>query len=397
MKKGIILLQTMVAVFSLLLITTPLEAAEEFKIGVMLPLSGTASTYGIPQLYEMQMAVEEINSRGGVTVAGKKFILTLVEYDDKGTPAEGVSILEKLVNRDKVKIIFGPVASNIIAAVAPKIGDRVIIMTTGTITSGYTDLGNPNIFRPHLSVIAIAQGTVDFMTQDLGIRNLGFLAGKVQFSYEIMPIFEKEFKKEGGKISVDYVDLNATNVYPQLTSLWVNRPDAIFYSGYPDQYALICKQMHELGVKPKNRLGLTGGTTDQLLAVASADILEGCYDLAATTTEVLIHLKNQKAIEFDKKFRKKFGVAPTSPGGMKSHDLVYMVAHALKNAGSTTDLVKIRTALQNMGKFDEMIVDHPTVNGKIFNAKNEVYFGGCVRQFRNGKMEFVKLTKPLGL
>jgi branched-chain amino acid transport system substrate-binding protein len=397
MKKGIIVLLTMFAVYSFFLSTSSLEAAEEFKIGVTLPLSGTASTYGIPQLDEMQMAVEEINSKGGVTVAGKKYTLTLVVYDDKCTPAEGVSVLEKLISRDKVKIILGPVCSNVITASAPKIVDRVIIMTTGTVTSGYTELGNPNIFRPHTSCIATTQGAIDFMTQDLGVRNLGFLAAKIQFSYEMMPMLEKVFKKEGSKFSVDYVDLNATNAYPQLTSLGGNQPDAIFYAGYPDQGALMLKQMHELGIKPKHRLTWTSGTTAQFLAVTSADILEGFYDVAASDINVLIELKNPKAIAFDKKFRDKFGVAPTSPGGMKSYDVVYMVAKALEKAGSTTDLVKIRTALQNMGRFDEMILDYPTVNGKIFNAKNEVYFGAAIRQFRNGAMRLVKLTKPVGL
>lgn len=157
------------------------------------------------------------------------------------------------------------------------------------------------------------------------------------------------------------------------------------------------KQMYELGIKPKNRITWTSGTTEQFLAVASADILEGFYDVAATTLELLIQLKNQKAIEFDKKFRKKFGVAPSSPGGMKSYDVVYMVAKALEKAGSVTDLVKIRTALQNLGRFPEMVLDYPTVNGKIFNAKNEVYFGAAIKQFRKDKMELVKLTKPMGL
>ncbi len=387
----------MFVAYSFFLPTGSLEAAEEFKIGVTLPLSGTGSTYGIPQLDEMQMAVEEINSKGGVTVAGEKYTFNLVVYDDKCTPAEGVSVLEKLISRDKVKVILGPVCSNVITATAPKIGDRVIIMTTGTVTSGYTELGNPNIFRPHTSCVATTQAAIDFMTQDLGVRNLGFLAAKIQFSYEILPMLEKEFKREGRKLAVDWVDLNATNAYPQLTALGANKPDAIFYAGYPDQGALMLKQMYELGIKPKNRITWTSGTTEQFLAVASADILEGFYDVAATTLELLIQLKNQKAIEFDKKFRKKFGVAPSSPGGMKSYDVVYMVAKALEKAGSVTDLVKIRTALQNLGRFPEMVLDYPTVNGKIFNAKNEVYFGAAIKQFRKDKMELVKLTKPMGL
>jgi len=63
-RSIIILVLSMIVVFSFLSFLGKSEAAEEFRFGVMLPLSGAGSTYGIPQLNAIKMAVEEINGKG---------------------------------------------------------------------------------------------------------------------------------------------------------------------------------------------------------------------------------------------------------------------------------------------------------------------------------------------
>jgi branched-chain amino acid transport system substrate-binding protein len=380
----------MIVVFSFLSFLGKSEAAEEFRFGVMLPLSGAGSTYGIPQLNAIKMAVEEINGKGGITVAGKKYALSPIVYDDKGFPSEGVTIFEKLVNFDKVKVILGPVNSGNVMAIAPKVGDQTILMTTGTIVSAYTELGNPYIFRPHTSVKNIINALLDFMTKDLDIRSLGMVASKNPVTIEQINAIEAKFKKEGRAFWVEYCDLQATNLYPQITSLATKKPDAMYPMGYPDQTALTYKQMHELGLAPKYRISTSAGSTEEFLRVTSADILEGCYEAGAATLDTVIQSGSVKAIEFYKRFKEKFGVAPSSPAGTNSYDVVYILAKAVENSGTVTDLVKMRTALQNIGKVEQTILDYPVVKGKIFNEKNEIYVGGALRQFRNGEFKFIK-------
>jgi branched-chain amino acid transport system substrate-binding protein len=367
-----------------------LQAAEEFKFGVCAPISGAGSTYGIPQVNGIKMAVEEINAKGGITVAGKKYILTPIIYDDKCVPSEGVTVFEKLVNSDKVKIILGPICSGNVMAIAPKVGDKVILMTIGSIVTGYTELGNPYIFRPHTSAKNINKGTVIFLTKDLDIRNLGIIASKNPVSFEQIQAIEEAFKKEGRNLSIEYCDLQTTNLYSQITSLTAKKLDAFAFCGYPDQAALTLKQMNELGFNPKYRLSLASGTVDEYLRIVSAEVLEGCYEVSSPTIDVWIQSGSTKALEFYKRFKEKFGIGPSGPAGCNSYDVVYIIAKGLENAGTITDLVKMRTALQNIGKIEQTVIDYPIVNGKMFNEKNEVYFGASIRQFRNREFKFIK-------
>ena len=389
-RKVIGLVLFVVLTFVFFMFSGQSQAAEEFKFGVCAPISGAGSTYGIPQVNGIKMAVEEINAKGGITVAGKKYILSPVLYDDKCVPSDGVTVFEKLVNFDKVKLILGPICSGNVMAIAPKVGDQVILMTVGTIVSGYTELGNPNIFRPHTSVKNIDKGTVDFFIKDLDIRSLGIVASKNPVSFEQMKDIEEAFKKGGRNLSIEYCDLQTTNLYPQITALATKKPEAICFGGYPDQAALAFKQMHELGLSPKYRLSLASGTAEEYLRIVSAEVLEGCYLVAAASIDAVIQSGSKKASEFSKKFREKFGIGPSWPAGCNSYDVVYIMAKGLENGGSITDLGKMRTGLQNIGKVEQTIIEYPTVNGKMFNEKNESYIGGAVSQFRKGQFIFNK-------
>jgi branched-chain amino acid transport system substrate-binding protein len=393
MKKTAIII-LLVTVFTLFVTFKQSQAVEEFRFGASLPLSGPGSVWGVSQHNAVKMAVEEINGKGGITVGGKKYMLAPLVYDDKGAAAEGISIFEKLTTRDNVNVMIGPLNSNIISALAPKIGERAIVLTVGTIVSDYTKLGNPNIFRPHLNNEIVGKGTVDFLMKDLDVKELGFIASKIQFSYELVDIVKKEFEKEGRKYKIEYADLPSTNLYPQLTSLGKVK-DTVFYSGYVEQAALMVKQMKELGIKPKNTVLYATGTSEEYMRVSTPEIMEGVYEVCGVTIDALISQGSKKALEYDKRFKEKYGIGPAFPAGCTAYDAVYILARGVENAGTTTDIVKIRTALKNLGKIPETITDYPLVNGKMFDKDNNAYTGGAIKQFRNGKMQFIKFHSLL--
>ncbi len=85
-------------------------AAEKtpIKIGIVLPLSGGLELFGQQGVQGAKMAVAEINAAGGV-LGGQKFEL-LIE-DDKTDPKTAVEKVNKLIMRDKVHAILGPITS----------------------------------------------------------------------------------------------------------------------------------------------------------------------------------------------------------------------------------------------------------------------------------------------
>lgn len=117
-------------------------AAQTIKIGVIQPLTGAFAAAGTDVTNGAKIAVDEINSKGGVL--GKK--LELIIEDSKSNPTEASSVAEKLMVRDKVPVLMGASGSNATLAVMPKLMEYKVPMLVETSSAGkITTLGNPYI------------------------------------------------------------------------------------------------------------------------------------------------------------------------------------------------------------------------------------------------------------
>ena len=84
-------------------------AQAPIKIGVLCPLTGGGAVYGVPAMAGHQLAVEELNAKGGIM--GRK--IESIERDDKLNPAAASSTMKELITKDKVDIVLGGLASSV--------------------------------------------------------------------------------------------------------------------------------------------------------------------------------------------------------------------------------------------------------------------------------------------
>ena len=117
-------------------------ADETYKIGVIAPLTGSVSVYGIAVKNAAEMAKEEINAAGGI--GGK--MVELVIMDDKGDSTEGVSAFNKLVS-DGITTILGPVTSGVTGAVTSIANSEGVVMLTPTATADTITTESDYVFR----------------------------------------------------------------------------------------------------------------------------------------------------------------------------------------------------------------------------------------------------------
>jgi len=95
-------------IFSMVIPAGILAEKDPIKIGVVLPLSGGLELFGQQGIQGAKMAVAEINAAGGV-LGGRKF--ELIIEDNKTDPKTAVEKVKKLIMRDKVHAILGPITS----------------------------------------------------------------------------------------------------------------------------------------------------------------------------------------------------------------------------------------------------------------------------------------------
>src|SRR3972149_6466637 len=82
-------------------------AQEPIRIGAMYPLTGGGAIYGVPALAGHQLAIEELNRRGGIM--GRK--VESIERDDKMNPSAASATMKELITKDKVHIVLGGLSS----------------------------------------------------------------------------------------------------------------------------------------------------------------------------------------------------------------------------------------------------------------------------------------------
>ena len=110
---------------------SPTQAADPIKIGLSLALTGGGASPGKMILAALEFWRDDVNAKGGLL--GRP--VELVYYDDQTTPANVPGIYTKLITVDKVDLLLGPYATNMVAPAMP------VIMQNNKMTISFTAIG----------------------------------------------------------------------------------------------------------------------------------------------------------------------------------------------------------------------------------------------------------------
>ncbi|BBM88445.1 branched-chain amino acid transport system substrate-binding protein [Spirochaetota bacterium] len=120
MKKLIKLFSLAVVTISLVVSSSVAKVdGDTIVLGAAISLTGKYSTNGKHTKNGYDLAVREINKKGGVTVNGKKYKIEVKYYDDESTPARAAQLAERLIKQDGIQFLLGPYSSGLTKAMAP--------------------------------------------------------------------------------------------------------------------------------------------------------------------------------------------------------------------------------------------------------------------------------------
>ncbi|HBQ21508.1 MAG: ethanolamine utilization protein EutJ [Deltaproteobacteria bacterium GWA2_38_16] len=377
MKKVNFLLLSTLLIFSLTSCTKKTDQ-NVIKVGEYGSLTGSEATFGTSTHNGIMLAIDELNSAGGI--AGKK--IKVITVDDQGKPEEAASAVTKLITSDKVAVILGEVASSRSLAGAPIAQRYKIPMVSPSSTNPkVTQVGN-YIFRT--CFIDPFQGKVmaNFAKNTLKAKKVAILRDvKSDYSVGLAEFFTKTFTDGGGKVVVDLsytagdIDFKA-----QLTTIRSKGVEAIFVPGYYTEVGLIARQAKELGVSVP-LLGGDGWDSARLTEIAG-NSLDNSYFSNHYTAES----KDPRVAEFVEKYKKVFGQVPDGLAAM-GYDAALVLIDALKRAKTLTP-DDIRDALAATKNFQ-------AVTGVIsFNDNRDAEKAAVVLAVKNGQFKFVETVNP---
>lgn len=351
----------------------------EIVIGQYASLTGSEATFGISSDNGLKMAVEEINSQGGIL--GKQ--IKLVTEDNQGKTNETQTVVQKLIQRDKVVAVIGEVASSRSKAGAPICQQNKIPMITPASTNPEVTAIGDYIYR--VCFIDPFQATVmsKFAINSMKVTKVALLVDtKNAYSTGLADSFRKIFVEMGGQIVEEQkYSAGDKDFKAQLTSIKAANPEAIFIPGYYTDINLISIQAREIGITIP-LFGGDGWESEKLTEGKAKDALEGCF----FSTHVSAEDPSPKIQGFIQKYKAKYGSTPDAMAFL-AYDAGMILFDAIKRANSTEG-AKIKDALAQTK-------DYSGITGTItINDQRNAIKPAVVMQIKDGKFTYKETIAP---
>ena len=349
-------------------------ALSEVNIGTAGPMTGQYASFGAQMKAGAEMAVADINAKGGVL--GQNLVLSI--GDDACDPKQAVAVANGMVDK-KVVFMAGHFCSgSSIPASQVYNEEKILQISPASTNPKFTDQGLANVYR--VCGRDDQQGEVAgaFLAKTYKGKKVAILHDKTAYGKGLADETLKNMNKAGLKEAMYEAYTAGEKDYTALVSKMKQAGvDAAYVGGYHTEAGLIVRQMREQGMKTQLISG-DALVTDEYWAITGA---AGEGTLMTFSPDPR---KNAKAAPIVKKFRDK-GIEPEGYV-LYTYAAIQVFAEAANKAKSTklADLNKVL----HKDKFD-------TVLGSIsFDKKGDVTSPGYVWYvWKSGKYDYVTAQK----
>lgn len=313
-------------------------------IGAVLPLTGASASIGDDQRRGIELALEKINSEGGVL--GEPF--RVIIEDSGGRAPSALDAAKKLVDVDKVPIVMGEYSSGITIPIAQYLtGNNAVHINIGSSSDQIRALPDGSY-----SMLGLDDVSSEFAADDLinmGYKTAVFIGPNNAYGQGVEKYLSEAFEKRGGKMLSTLLYTPGQSTYRrELQQLARAQPDVYVYSAYGQEASVINREAFDLGLNSEPWYGiyLTMCTTDTPPQAAEGHM---GIELSAFGD----HSKDYVAA-----YKEMFGEDLRSTFSSYAYDGVILAAKAIEQAGST-DPAAVKEAIQTIGR------DYLGVTGEI--------------------------------
>jgi branched-chain amino acid transport system substrate-binding protein len=356
------------------------------KIGVIAEAQAVAGS-SIPQA--AQIAADEINAKGGVD--GRK--IEIVSYDNHSSSADSVRAFQRAVNDDHVNAVIGSYISEVVLALEPWASRlKTVFITPGAASDVITQNiakdyeHNKYTFHGYLTSGALAglvcDAAKDMLVDGLKMKTAVIMSEDAAWTGPLDAGYEACLPKIGLKV-LDHVRFSpdTTDFTPIFNKIEASKPDVII-TGVSHVGTQPTVQWKSQQV-PIPMFGIASQATNSTFwkdtnGATDSVIYQGVSGPGVAVTP--------KTLPFVDAFSKKYGNMP-SYAGYTAYDDVYIIADAIKRAGSV-DSDKLVDAMEKtdyvgtIGRVQFLPKGDPHVHGL---KTGEGLITGLMLQWQDGK------------
>ena len=332
-------------------LSAPALAADSLKLAITGPFSGGSAPMGVSMRDGAKLAINEINSKGGITVGKAKLKIEVIERDDEAKNERGALIAQELSAMPDLSGVIGSVNTGVVMA-----GDRHL-----------EEKGITKIITPAAGSASMTQWVGK--AQDLPIFRFAAHDG-IQASMVVEEAIKRNFKKvailhdatnygvsgrddlvnqihkQGDKLQVvatEKFNIGDKDMTAQLLRAKQGGAEAILIWAIGPELAAVANGRAKMGLQAP----LIGGWT---LSMSNFIDNAGKNGNGALMPQTFIEDPiTPKAKSFIEAYHKTYGVTriPSAVSAAQGYDAVYLFAAAVKQAGSG-DTKKIKAALEDL-------------------------------------------------
>ena len=350
--------------------TTTAAAGGKFKLGGSGPLSGGAAVYGNAVKNAAELAVEEINAKGGAV----QFEFNM--QDDEHDAEKAVNAYNALKDWG-MQVSLCTVTSGPGAAVAPLYKEDSTFAITPSGSSLAVIFQDPdnqtdafgNVVQMCFTDPNQGVASADYLSahKDLGSKVAIIYKNDDNYSTGIYNKFVAEAEAKGLEVVYTGTFAGEDNDFNvQLTQAQSNGADILFLPIYYQPASTILKQANDMGYKV-SVFGVDG--MDGILSMEGFDtsLAEGVFLLTPFSADATDDLTKN----FVANYQQKYGEIPNQFAA-DAYDAVYAIAQALEAAGANSGMSNADICSALVGQFTSMTFNGLTGSNVTWNANGEV-------------------------
>jgi branched-chain amino acid transport system substrate-binding protein len=246
--------QALVAlIFASFVYAAPAHAADPVKVGVSLSLTGGVASNGKQILMALELWRDDVNATGGLL--GRP--VEIVYYDDQSSPSNVPALYTKLITVDKVDLLLGPYATNMVAPAMP------VVMQNNKTTISFLAIGINRHFNypKYFSMVpvgpkgpgAFSDGFFELAAaQSPKPQTVAIVSADAEFAKTAADAARDNAKAAGFTVVYDRSYPPATTDFlPVVRAVQAASPDIVFVAAYPPDTVGIIRAANEINLVPK--------------------------------------------------------------------------------------------------------------------------------------------------
>ncbi|MFI3178772.1 MAG: ABC transporter substrate-binding protein [Methylococcaceae bacterium] len=362
---------------------------DTIKVGLIVELTGDMPGVGASSKNAAQLAVNEQNSAGGISIGGKPYQIELVVEDNASKAEQSVAAVNKLITQDNVLAIVGPNAS-LGAIPAAEIAEynKTLLITpwsTNPKTTLDTTTGKSKdyVFRACYTDPFEGRVLARFVLEKLKAKKVAVLYDVASEAPKSQAdLFRLTFEELGGKtVAFETYTTGDRDFSAQLTKIKSANPDVIFLPAYYNDVGLIAQQAHRAGIT-QPLVGSDAWSSPELIKLSNGTV-EGDYFANHYASDIA----TPTAKKFIDAYTKQYGNIPDDVAAL-TYDSMGLLFEAIKKSPSL-DRKVVRDSLATLANY-------PGVTGNIqFTAgSGDPVKSAVIMQIKGDKFVWVMNAAP---